>query len=456
MPHRKAAVLAALAALACGGGGGGGGGGTSVTALAASADGRYLVDASGTPVLIVGDAPQALAVNLSVDQADTYLNTRQGQGFNAAWVNLLCMTNTGGRADASTYDGIRPFTATLSGGVYDLRSANEPYFARVDAMVRTAAAHGITLWLDPIETGGFLPTLRTNGVVAARDYGRFLGLRYRGSPNIVWMSGNDFQTWPNAADDALVRAVAQGIREQDVNHLHTTELDYPVSSSLEDANWNGLIGINQAYTYYPTYAQLYVDWQRNPHLPNVFIEGNYEGEQLENAPHVTGAFDVRNEFWWAVLSGAGAFYGNRWTWPLDPAWSSHLHDPAADQVRYVRALLALKQWWTLVPDIDHVVATAGYGTERDTGNAQGSDYVTTARASNGSLVLSYFPVRHDLSIDMRMLRALATASWYNPSNGATTPDPGSPVPNAGTHVFTPPSPPHADGSSDWVLVLDAG
>src|SRR5213593_166632 len=231
--RNAAALLAPVLAFACGSGGSGGGdgGGTAAgdtgtggTLLAASADDRRLADASGNPILILGDAPQALTVNLSVAETSTFFATRAAQGFNAAWVNLLCETYTGGRPDATTYDGIPPFLATLPGGEYDLRFPNEMFFARVDAMVAAAAANGITLWLEPIETGGFLDTLAANGVDANREYGRFLGRRYQNADNIVWMSGNDYYAWHDPGPDALVLAVAQGIRDEDTRHLQTTEL----------------------------------------------------------------------------------------------------------------------------------------------------------------------------------------------------------------------------------------
>ncbi len=69
--------------------------------------------------------------------------------------------------DGSTYDGIRPFTGYVSGGTdtahYDLTKPNEAYFARVDQMLTLAANHGIVVFLDPIETGQWVPTLRNNG-----------------------------------------------------------------------------------------------------------------------------------------------------------------------------------------------------------------------------------------------------------------------------------------------------
>src|SRR5262249_57890420 len=105
---------------------------------------------------------------------------------------------------------------------------NESYFARVDRMLQLAAQHGLTVLLDPAETGSFLSVLSANGVTKARDYGRYLGTRYRGVDNIIWMSGNDFQSWPNAGDDAVVQAVARGIPGTDQRHIPTVEPRYPV------------------------------------------------------------------------------------------------------------------------------------------------------------------------------------------------------------------------------------
>ena len=132
--------------------------------------------------------------------------------------------------------------------------------------------------LDPIETAGWLPTMRNNGATRCRAYGQYLGNRYRNFTNLLWMSGNDFQTWTTASDDAVALAVAQGIRAADTNHLHTVELDYQVSSSLDDPNWAAIVGLNAAYTYYPTYAEVLHAYGQSSSTPVSMIEANYEFE----------------------------------------------------------------------------------------------------------------------------------------------------------------------------------
>ena len=233
---------------------------------------RYLVDRDGHPFLIVGDSPQSLIVNLSAIQADRFFANRQDAGFNSMWINLLCDEYTGGRPDGTTYDGIAPFTTPG-----DLSTPNPVYFARAEEMIRLAAKHRLAVFLDPIETGGWLNVLRSNGTSTAYDYGRYLGRRYRRYPNIVWLNGNDFQTWRQPADDALVLAVANGIRSADPHALQTVELNYLTSASVDDPRWRGIIGLDAAYTYAPTYAEVLKEYRRHEHLPCVHGRGELRG-----------------------------------------------------------------------------------------------------------------------------------------------------------------------------------
>ncbi|HXZ83957.1 MAG TPA: DUF4038 domain-containing protein, partial [Myxococcota bacterium] len=202
--------------------------------LKPSANQRYLVDQNDEPFLITGDSPQALFVDLSEDEAAAFIADRARAGFNTLWVNLLAGTYTGGRTDGSTYDGILPF----EDGFFS--TPNEAYFARVDREIRMAAKNGITVLLDPVETGFFVvqnDILLDAGMDAATAYGNYLGKRYRGFDNIVWMSGNDFQNYYDPARDAVVQAVANGIRQFDPAHIHTVELNAQPSGSLDDPSW---------------------------------------------------------------------------------------------------------------------------------------------------------------------------------------------------------------------------
>jgi hypothetical protein len=421
--------------------------------LKPSGNGRYLVDQNNTPCLLQGDSPQALLVNLSEAEAEAYFADRQAYGFNTVWINLLCATYTGGRADASTFDGIRPLLTNNSGTAsYDLTALNAAYFARLDRILNLAAQHGIQVLLDPAETGSFLSVMLDNGTNKCRAYGRFLGQRYHGFPNLIWMSGNDFQTWRTPADDAVVRAVAVGIRDYDTAHLHTTELDYVVSSSLDDTNWGSILGLNATYTYYPTYARLQQDYNRARFLPTFMVEANYEFESLQGP--VTTAPILRKQEYWTMTSGAcGQLYGNHYTWPFSAGWQAQLDTVGAMQLSYLKAFFDPRAWYALVPDTNHTVVTSGFGTFSSTGHVADNNYLTAARTSDGSLVIVYTPVIQPFTVDLARLSGPAITRWFDPAAGIFVNITGSPFTNSGVKSFTPPRT-NSDGDGGWVLVLE--
>ena len=409
--------------------------------------GRYLVDRDGRPFLIIGDSPQSLIVNLSLRQADHFFADREAAGFNSMWINLLCDTYTGGRADGTTYDGIAPFIKTGN-----LSTPNPAYFARADAMIRLAAKHNIAVFLDPIETGGWLDVLRSSGTAKASAYGRYLGRRYRGYANIVWLNGNDFQTWSQPQDDALVLAVAKGIRSVDPDQLQTIELNYPTSTSLDDRRWRGLVELDAAYTYAPTYAEVLKAYRNHDHIPAFMIEATYEGGTGEG--RYAGSSTLRRQEYWTMLSGAaGQFYGNKYTWPFAPGWPSHLDTIGSRQMTFVTNLFWHRPWYDLVPDTRHRLVVSGYGSYSASDDVNSNDYVTAARTPDGRLALAYLPSGQPIVVDMaRIAGRRVRAQWYDPTTGKYVTVPGSPLAGRGRRTFTPPDKNHG-GDEDWVLVL---
>lgn len=447
--------------------------------LKASANNRYLVDQNGAPFLMIGDSPQSLIGNLSHAEAVVFLANRQAYGINALWVNLLCNAATGCNSDGTTFDGIAPFVEPG-----DLSTPNPAYFTRADDMIRLAASYGMVVILDPIETIGWLKTLRANGSAAASRYGQYLGERYKDVPNIIWMHGNDFQSWQKPDDAALVQAVARGIRSKDQNHIHTVELNYLTSGSLDDPSWAPLIELNAAYTYFPTYVQVLAEYNRRDFKPVFLVEANYEFEQN---PDTDGGStqNLRRQGYWTILSGAtGQIYGSAHTWRLDKGWENKLDTPGVIELRYMKNLFARRKWYDLVPDQTHAVVTAGYdglagyiarsavyfGYHLDQtsrlwklfaqikrltyfGSIATNTYVTAARTPDGSLVMAYLPTARTITVDMSKLTAIAKGRWFDPANGTYVPVDGSPFINVGEKQFIPPGH-NSAGDSDWVLVLE--
>ena len=120
--------------------------------------------------------------------------------------------------------------------------------------------------------------------------------------------------------------------------------------------------------------------------------------------------------------------------------------PGAFGMQYLFQVLFGVAWQNLVPDLNHTTVTAGFGVNG------GTDWASTERAADGSLVVSYIPTGNTVTVNMSQLKAPASAQWYDPSAGTYTPIAGSPFANTGSQQFAPPGL-NATGSTDWVLLL---
>ena len=406
-----------------------------------SANGRYLVDQAGAPVMVVGDSPQCLSAHLTTQDMEFFFADRQKRGFNAAWVNLICGTYTWGVSDARTCDGIKPFVHDR-----DLSTPNPDYFARMDTMVQIAARHGITLVLDPAETGSFRDLLKDNGIDKSRDYGTFLGQRYKDAPNIIWMLGNDYQIDQWKTYDPFEIALSQGLRTADPAKLQTIELNPPVSTSFDDPLWPPLIDISTAYSYTPTYDIVLKAYAASPTQPVLMVEANYEHENNTGGPTTTD-LTMRRQEWWTALSGAaGQLYGNKYTWGMNTnKWIDNLDTKAVTELGYVVRFLKDRPWQDLVPDTAHSFLTGDTGTYTSTGDVLENDYAVAAVTADRTLAIVYTPTERTLNIDQNNLPPKAMAQWFDPTDGSYRP--------ASAPFSTPGK--NAAGDSDWVLIFEA-
>ncbi len=412
---------------------------------------------------MVGDGPHAMITMLSTADAASYFDDRQAHGLNATWVNVLVAGPHYYYSpdDGSTYDGIRPFSGHVPGGTdtahYDLTKPNEAYFARVDQVLTLAANHGMVVFLDPIETGQWVPTLRNNGVAAATAYGQYLGNRYKHFDNIIWLNGNDFNTWKNPSDDDVVKAVAMGIKSVDPGHLQTVELNVETSSSFDDPTWVPIVQVNSTYTYSPTYLQMWHSYNQTPIAPTYLVEGHYDlGIDLGHPKDFGTPLVLRRQGYWTMLSGGkGQLYGNGYTCYFMPGWKYYIDTAGVTQLMIWRDFFASLPWQDLIPDQDHNVITTGFGGLGDLQTrVSKSDFSTASKTPDGSFVVAYMPTAREITVNMANLKAPAKANWFDPTSGAYTTIPGGPFANTGPRQFTPPGNNH-DGDSDWILLLDA-
>lgn len=402
--------------------------------LRLSSDGRRIQDTNGRAVFFHGESPWHLFARLTREETTAYLADRQSRGFNALLVSLFVSDGYSTGSTDNAY-GEPPF---LAAG--DFAQPNEAYFAHVDWAMREAHARGFTLFVVPAYLGyncgseGWCDEMLAASLNKLRNFGDWIGTRYRDQPNIIWVHGGDTDANDFGAMDDL-QAVVDGILGADSNHLNTAHCNRNDSAAdCYDLPW---LQFNTTYSDCSlTPRKLFDDWMRQPIRPFVYIEGVYEGE------YDSTQLCLRSQAYWSLLGGAvGQFYGSGSIWDFPSGWQDGMRSAGVDAMLHFRKLQVSRPFRLLEPDFDHTTVIAGYGS------VDNSNYAMTARASNGSSVVAYLPSSRTITVAMdRISGDRALAWWFAPATGVASPI-GS-FQTTGQRDFTPP------GSGDWVLVID--
>jgi hypothetical protein len=412
--------------------------------LAVGPTGRYLVDHHGAPFLIHGDTAWSLLVGATWEDAQRYLDDRRDKGVNAIIVNLI--EHLFAPSPPRTVYGDEPF---LVPG--DFSTPNEAYFAHADRVVRRAGELGILVALAPCYLGyrkpdfpgfgrrahGWYDEVIANGVDKCREYGRYLGRRYRDVDNVLWVMSGD--RCPGSALDH-VRAMVDGIRAEDAPHRLFTAHVHPECRPLESYPDDPWLAVNQTYTYAIVHRKLLEEYNEIPPRPNVLFESTYEGE------HRASEVQIRRQAYWALLSGAcGQFLGTYPTWLFGQGWQAALESPGSLAMIHLRALFQARRWWDLVPDQGHTIVVDGIGEET------GLDYCATAATPDGRLAIAYLPTPRAITLDLSALhQGDLTVRWFDPRRGDFLEADGRPEPGDGHLVlYTPP------WNHDAVLLIEA-
>ncbi len=413
-------------------------------------DRRHLVDERGAPFLYHADTAWMLFLKLTADEAYQYMTLRKAQGFTALQVQLTGFLGATNRAGELPFAGTPP--------QQDFSRPNEKFFAHVDRVIAEAEAMGLLLAVAPAWAGccgegwagksknGSPGPIDANGAEATRELGRWLGRRYGKFENVMWILGGDND--PHSAREAI-RALGRGLKDTAPGRLITYHAASSHSSTdvwPADEDW---LDVSMVYTYFRGFDKAWnkrqpdvyevsrAEYAKAPVRPFFLGESTYEGEHGAWG----SALQARKQAYWCVLSGGcGHAYGSP-DWDFPPNWREIVDLPGAASLKYLRALLESRPWWSLRPDGENAVAVDGRGPWG------ANDATITAVASDAAFAITYLPARRAVTIDLAKISGEAVAaSWYDPRNGKTA--------SAGRfaekkrQTFAPP------GEGDWILVLD--
>jgi hypothetical protein len=413
-----------------------GGGLPFITATAGSGTASHFVDQYANPIML-----RAFAIWSLFPHAGRWSGTWQstldgaiaslaGMGANALMVKTFGHTTFGSTDDTgNTHDGVAPFV------VGDIAVLNNTFWARVDYLLASAAAAGITVLLNmahgtsDLASGGIL-----DGETSTKmgQYGSARGARYKTARNLIWMVGGDYFDGLNTQLTALINGI-QGATD---THLVSVQ-NYPESTSRRDLFDNSLLNTGTdladfsfVYSYNVSYDGIDHAWSESSPIPAAWMDGYYDQNLGSSSRKL-----LRDLAWWALSSGSrGTQYGSEGTWQWGSGAAAALTAetfPSTDLGGIWDSFASLNGWHRLAPDTDNSFLTAGRGTHAASFTSGGGGpeyntldpqdgYVTAGVTADGTLAVVYFPVDTTVTVDDTELVASYEVFWMDPVTGATT------------------------------------
>ncbi len=432
--------------------------------LQVSPNNRFLQYSDGTPFFYLGDTAWELFHRLDRDEADRYLTDRAEKGFTV--IQAVALAEMDGHTEPNPY-GFLPFHNLNPATPATEKGADNDYWDHVDYIVNKANSLGLYI--------GFLPTWgrywnNKNALFNkenARQYGEFLGKRYRNA-NVIWILGGDSNP-KNENQKDIIRAMAEGLRKGD-NGQHL--ITFHPSGSAGSATWfhnEPWLDFNMRQNGHQVhYSKHYVntlnDYHKQPAKPVIDGEPIYEDHPVQFRPDDYGhsiSADTRRAMYWDLFSGAfGHTYGHHSIWQMyDPdkkrqprnkplmSWQEALNQPGAAQMIHGRKLMESRPFFTRIPDMSAIIAsnvpTAMPG--------EGRYRLVATRDIDSTYIMAYTPIGRKFSVRTELIKGdRIKAWWYNPRNGNAK--------KIGTFrnerkpkEFMPPT---MGEMIDWILVLD--
>lgn len=393
--------------------------------LHVSENGRYLMQA-GAPFFWLGDTAWLMLQKLDREEMRTYLRNRAEKGYNVIQAVL-----------AHTLPGVSESGCSLAPGMKNV--TEEAYWEFVDEAVEMAEDMGLYLGLLPA-----WGSLVKDGILNRDNitrYAEFLGKRYQGRANIIWILGGDVR-----GDDGLevYPLEAKILKQYDPDRLVTYHPFGRTSSSLwfHDEDW---LDFNMFQSGHRRYDQASLgEWDDNAGKETFFGEDNWRYVVRDHGHEVVkptldaepsyegipqGLHNPRNPYWeewdvrryayWSVFAGAaGHTYGSnaimqfyteeegKGAYGVRESWQDAMHHSGAAQMRYLKELM------------ESVDFTKGSPCDKMLLYGQKERYHRISVFAGKDYVFCYDYSGDQFLLDLRdyMDRPMA-AYWMNPQDG---------------------------------------
>jgi hypothetical protein len=422
--------------------------------LKIGANRRYLITADEQPFFWLGDTAWEMLHRLNKEEVRRYLADRAAKGFNV--VQTVILAELDGLDSPNAY-GHLPLIDK------DPTQPNEAYFQFVDEVIQLAEELGIYIALLPTwgdkfnKAWGQGPEIFT--VENAESYGAYLGARYQSYPNIIWVLGGD-RIPSEAHHYAIIRAMAEGIKQHDRQHLMTY---HPKGGQLA-SDWFGQddwLDIDMFQTRHQSHFKEYKFTRKalsaKPIRPVIDGEPGYE-----NIPNLLNKWnlkrlddaDVRKNAYWNMFAGAaGHTYGCNEIWQMVDQgrapkfgaqfpWHEAIHLPGSRQMGLMKKLFESLSWQNLRADQTLLFPTflANYQS------------ILAMVSTDKNVLLVYSPRGSTFRLKLKALKVeTVNAYWFDPVDG-TIQEAGQ-YGNHKTVLFKPPT--NRKGKDVVLVVMDS-
>lgn len=434
--------------------------------LRVSDNGRYLESEEGRPFFWLGDTAWELFHRLNFEEASYFLRTRAEQGFTVVQAVLLAelegvtTPNAGGRLP------LKPGANGLPDPAQPDPDGDDSYWHHVDAVLDEAERLGLYMALLPTWGDKFNRMHGTGPEIFAPDnayhYGCWLGKRYGGRGNLVWVLGGD-RPLSTAAHFGVVDGIVRGLKAGGARQLMTFHPKGAESSShhMHDEDWLdfNMIQSGHGEREITNDKRVAADYGRTPVKPTLDAEPCYEDIPIGFRPE-NGYFDeadVRRAAYYAVLSGAfGHTYGHHSVWPMVPEpglyastdfrepgsfflipWQKALYRPGAKQMIHLRTLIE-----------PHLGPAFRPAPELLASNFPGDNRMVAARGEKAAWI--YCPNGLYADIEPERFGGARRASWFCPRTGVRRGASGTEAGDGFTRFVAPTS----GRGCDWILTIE--
>jgi hypothetical protein len=452
--------------------------------LGVSGNHRYLVNEADEPFFWMGGTAWGMSEWLTREDIDIYLDNRAEKGFTVVQVCLFW----GKREEDPVRFTVNPTNAYGHKAFMEVNGKPDPaqpwvikggtpqnpndYWDHVDYIIQAAATRNLIIAVLPVWGRRYVNASHPSysqkvfSMAARRSYGEFIGKRFKGYSNIVWVLGGDVKADAGGNYLDFYRTMAEGIISgitgetiswDEDSHLWDNALMtyHPDGSPLKNSSlwfhddpWMDFNMIETHRNRDKVYQAVQLDYAMDdPVKPTVMGEPDYEGARPNI---VTAGIHMRRQALHSFFAGAAGFTyggkidqeGNGPLWSPYNNWKEMLDMEGARSMTNIKSFCLDQSWpgWTPVHDI--ILSNAG----------EGENQKVAVFIPEHSSYLVYFPENSSADLDLANHFAEAgevNVQWYNPASNSYSEESKASISDGPMKVNPP------DHWPDAILILKA-